>query len=350
VFKLHRVLFVLALFGAALLVPVTPVSAQKTDVIVIENGDRITGEIRSVDRGKLTYKTDDMGTLSVKWDKVLRITSPHFFEIEVQTGEKFYGSLQPSTADREMIVAVAGSGLTLDMWRVVRIYPIESSFWHRMRGYADLGFTFQRANRNRQFTLAGHVDYRGVVYAANLDVSSYAQSTESQGTTITRNSAAVRGQRFRGERWSVLSDLSIEQNDELELDHRTLVSLGAGYFLTQRVRGYVQLSSGVSWSNERYIGSESAVNSAEAFFTTEGAYYQFDTPKTDFTSTLKLYPSLTDFGRVRVNIDARLSYEVFKDFTIGPTVFDNFDSRPPSETAAKNDYGFTLSVGYKFNM
>jgi hypothetical protein len=37
-----------------------------------------------------------------------------------------------------------------------------------------------------------------------------------------------------------------------------------------------------------------------------------------------------------------------KDFTVGLDVFDKFDSRPPSETAQKNDFGTTLTMGWKF--
>jgi hypothetical protein len=49
-----------------------------------------------------------------------------------------------------------------------------------------------------------------------------------------------------------------------------------------------------------------------------------------------------------LEFDARASHELVKDFTISLTFFDSFDSRPPSTTAAKNDFGGTLSLGWKF--
>ena len=42
-----------------------PLHAQKTDVVTLENGDEITGEIKQLDRGKLEYGTDDMGTVEI---------------------------------------------------------------------------------------------------------------------------------------------------------------------------------------------------------------------------------------------------------------------------------------------
>jgi len=43
----------------------TPLSAQKADTVALRNGDRIVGEIKSLDQGALTYKTDDVGTLTI---------------------------------------------------------------------------------------------------------------------------------------------------------------------------------------------------------------------------------------------------------------------------------------------
>jgi len=45
---------------------VHPWTSKKTDVIVLVNGDRLTGEIKSLDRGKLTFSTNDMGTIRIR--------------------------------------------------------------------------------------------------------------------------------------------------------------------------------------------------------------------------------------------------------------------------------------------
>ena len=41
---------------------------EKTDVVILKNGDRITGEIKKLDRGKLKLKTDDMSTVYIELD------------------------------------------------------------------------------------------------------------------------------------------------------------------------------------------------------------------------------------------------------------------------------------------
>ena len=39
--------------------------AAKTDIVLLKNGDRVTGEVKSLERGKLTLSTDSMGTVYI---------------------------------------------------------------------------------------------------------------------------------------------------------------------------------------------------------------------------------------------------------------------------------------------
>mgnify|MGYP006959942083 CR=1 FL=1 len=49
--------------------------AERTDVVFLHNGDRITGEVKSLSRGKLEFKTDHMGTVFIEWDDIRKIIS-----------------------------------------------------------------------------------------------------------------------------------------------------------------------------------------------------------------------------------------------------------------------------------
>ena len=47
----------------------------RTDVVTLANGDRITGEVMRLERGRLEFKTDDAGTLYLEWDKLSSLVS-----------------------------------------------------------------------------------------------------------------------------------------------------------------------------------------------------------------------------------------------------------------------------------
>ena len=60
----------IAAIALALSVGATTHAQGRTDVVTLPNGDRITGEIKRLERGRLEFKTDDAGTLYLEWDKI----------------------------------------------------------------------------------------------------------------------------------------------------------------------------------------------------------------------------------------------------------------------------------------
>ena len=313
---------------------------------MMRNGDRIIGEIKTLDHGTLTYKTDDVGTVMIKWDKIARLVSPRYFEVEDNAGRRYYGNLQPGLRDGRIVVAVTSFIDTLDVAQVVRMYPLGQSFLARVDGHLNLNLTFQRANRLRSLNTDFEAVYRTRVRLTRLRSNIYFQNQEgAEGTS--RNSVSLSQLRFLQNRWILLAAAELQQNEELDLARRALVSAGGGRFLRQTNRSEILIAGGLAFTNELFTAS-TATNSLEALLSAQANYYQLDSPKTDMQCELTLYPSLTDLGRIRSELSLSLTHEVIKNFNTGLMVFDNFDSRPPSETLAKNDFGVTLMVGWTF--
>jgi len=180
-----------------------PVAAQKTDVVTLQNGNEITGEIKRLDRGRLEYSTDDMGTANIEWEHIQVLTSVSTFEFELDSGELFFGTL-PEGAPPGSIIVGAVDPDTLSMTSIVRITPIEASFVERLSGFVDVGFSYTLANRETTLSGSGRVQYRSRRWETTVEGSSYFQAQE-QIETITRNDLSVSLERFIGERgWSAL--------------------------------------------------------------------------------------------------------------------------------------------------
>ena len=77
----------------ALSVTATTHAQGRTDVVTLANGDRITGEIVQLERGRLEFKTDDAGTLYLEWDKVSSLVATRLVEVLTTDGRRFLGSL-----------------------------------------------------------------------------------------------------------------------------------------------------------------------------------------------------------------------------------------------------------------
>src|SRR5215471_3919796 len=94
-----------AIILSAVLLAAAPLGArQKTDVIVMSNGDRITGEIKGLDAGVLKVDLDYVdGTISVQWLKVAHVESKQLFIVHSQDGSLYTGTLSTVPGDVKKI-------------------------------------------------------------------------------------------------------------------------------------------------------------------------------------------------------------------------------------------------------
>lgn len=333
--------------AAALLVLwAAPAFAQKTDVVILRNGNEVTGEIKNLDKGKLEYSTDDMGRINIEWDKIHHLTSSHYFEVELVSGAKYFGQLRRTDTPGELVVVLTRP-VTVPMSSVVRITPVEATFWQRLSGRVDLGFNFTKANSLLELTTAFEVKYRGRKWYSKLAGDSYFQTQDSTDGT-SRNNLSLDIQRFLAHKWSAGGVVSGQQNQQLELDLRLTTGLTGNHNLIQNNNSVLLLTGGLTGSMEEYVGTEQSFN-AELSLGGDYSLFLYDSPKTDISTDFTVFVSVVDLGRVRGNFNWQLSYEMISDFTVGLRGFHTFDSRPGSTTADKSDFGIYLTLGYTFS-
>ena len=342
--------FVLLILAGAL-----PVQAQKTDVVTLENGDQVTGEIKNLDRGMLNYATDDMGTVAIEWNKIQKLASIWFFEVELRSGRRYFGSFPDGAEPGTLLVAMPPNRDTLSLASIVRIHPIQVSFWQQLDGFVDVGFNYARANRNTQLTASARANYRGRRWGGAARGETYFQ-TQTDAEGATRNSAQFAAERFFEQSlWSVLLFTAVEQNTELDLAIRGLLGGGAIRTMHQTNTSIVRLAGGVSLSAERFTARTAApsannttARSLEGIIQFEWGVFRFDAPKLDVLTEVKTFPSITNFGRVRADMNLRVAYEIVKDFFLSLTGNGQLDSRPPLADATKVDFATKFTLGWSF--
>ncbi len=338
--------FVVCLCGFVFLASQPLVAAEKTDVVFLKNGDRITGEVKSLEQGKLKLKTDSAGTIYIEWEEVERLASTQNLEVELESGEKFYGALEPDAETGDLKVRTEEDTEVLAMPRVVRMIPIEESRWKRLDGSLDLGFGFTSANNSSQISLGSEVRYRTRDYLRNLGFNS-TRIDQEDGERTKRQSLDGGFQRFLRNRRFVGGTLQFQENEELGLELRSLITAGFGRHVIQTNKRQLDLFGGLARNWEDFEGSE-LVESFELVGGLQFAMFRFDDPETDFRINLLVYPSLSESGRVRVEFDTRLRRELVKDFFWTISVYDSYDSDPPVEGSETNDWGLNSSVGWSF--
>jgi hypothetical protein len=322
--------------------------ADKTDVVVLKNGDRITGEIRGLQNGLLTYKTDDIGILSVEWERVVRISSVWLFILEDTRGRRYTGALQEAPEPGRVVVRAGEGPVTLELADIVGIARFGTNLFQRFQGYLDLGFSLQKAQKERTLNLAAQIDYISTKWDIRTDATSYLSSQENVPNT-TKNLLTLDLKRVFENRWNAAAIAQLEQNTELNLRLRLLGGLGLGRYFIRTNRHVLDGIAGVDVTRENYYDETASKTGAEGVFGLSYRTFRYVFPNMDISASAYAYPSLTTKGRVRLKFQTNVRYELFRRFYVSLGFVDNYDSKPGGETTTKNDYGLTFGISWSLN-
>jgi hypothetical protein len=324
----------------------SPGLAAKTDVVVLRNGDHLTGEVQQLERGRLSLKTDDMGTVDIEWDKVTSVAAQAPFDVDDLRGNRYLGSLVPGPVAGQLLIVWAGRTETVDVGSVVRMRRLDKSFWKRLDGSLDLGASYTSASSLFTLDLAGTLGVERPGYGIQANASS--TSTSQPGVDDTRRSSVSLGyaRRFVN-RWVALVQGQLEQNRELGFDLRSSATAGGGRYLAQGRRDKLLAGLGLSVNREWPTEGERTTNvEATALFNYDR--FSHDFPKVDVSLALAGFASLSEGGRYRLDLEARLKRELVRDFYATLRGYESYDRRPATEGAPRNDYGGTFALGWSF--
>jgi hypothetical protein len=345
----YLTLVLLLLSGAAL---------AKTDVVIFKNGDHLTGEVKSLERGRLRFKTDATDTINIEWDEVAYLSTDHNIQVETILGTRYLGHLVRSEDKFNIIVETDAGPIKLNNIQVIHMDPIEEKGVGRLDGDITFGYSFTQANEVEQLNIGLELEYRTEAKIWSLDFDSVLTDSADNDAN-QRESLDLKFTRLMRNKWLLGGNMSFNRNDELGIDLRTSVGGGGGRILHQSDHSSLILEGGLSLTREELAGTTlvpdpEPEDSVEAYGTVSWDWFRFDTPELDLSTTLQVIPNLSDTGRVRGELDIKLKWEMIEDLFWELSFYDSYDSRPPipmeigAEKPVKNDYGIVTSIGYNF--
>jgi hypothetical protein len=318
----------------------------RTDVVVLANGDRITGEIIQLERGQLEFKTDDAGTLYLEWDKLISLVAARQVEVGTGDGRWFLGTLGRGP-DRVLSVLTPSGTISLQMLEVTQVTPIGRSFWSKLDGSIDAGFSYTRSSGIAQLNLNSDTVYRKPAFQGRLSASLTQTEQDDGSGGDDRASVDISYLRYRWQTWFMGAAARFENNESLGIELRSQVGFAMGPRLVNSNRAQLAMGAGIAVNDERGVDVPATQN-VEALFLFTASYYTYDRPKTTLDVSLQYYPSLSDFGRHRVQFDAGVKRELWKDFFVSLNGYNSYDNRPPNPTADTNDVGVVMSIGWSY--
>jgi hypothetical protein len=320
--------------------------AQKTDVFLLKNGDRVTGEIRSYSNGYVTVDTPWAGYVKVKWNQIVSVTSDKQFDVQTVAGTHDVGHLAPSDPPGKLVIAGEDQTWTLDFLEVFDLAPLHQGFWRRWDGSLDAGLNYTQSSQLVQFNLNGSATYRRLndEWASNLSAF-YSKQNEAPETS--HGTFGVRYDRFLAKRWFADVGLGFDRNLELGLELRASAAVAGGHDLIQTNRSRLTAYAGISGNREEPVQGDGQFN-AEAIIGGRYSSFMYEFPKITLAANVAIYPSLTTSGRYRIEASGSAKREIVRDFYVSLSIFDSYDSEDPTTGESRNDWGPSFTIGWQF--
>jgi|SRR5579884_1018691 len=328
------------------------------DQLTLKNGDRLTGSITKLDGGKLTFKADMAGDVTIDWPNVAELTTKGNVFVRLKKGQVIEGAIALTPSGIDVTTAQAGHVTAtrddVEFIRAPENYEAEvaryehPTLWSLWTGAADLGFSLARGNANTAtLTTSGTA-----VRATKEDkiqatfTSIYSSSAPAEGAASVTTANARRGEvtydRNLSSRTFLFGDLDLEYDQFQGLNFRLAPSAGAGYHLIKNDKTLLDLRAGAALDREWFI--KDVTNTYGEAVVAEEFNHKF-TAKTTVHEALSFFPNVTSTGNYRMNFDTTAVTAFRKwlgwQFTVSDRLLSN-----PLPGLKKND--LLLSTGLHF--
>ncbi len=343
------------LLSALVLLAFPAFSRDKTDVVVMKNGDRFTCEVKRIEGGVLEADFDYVdGTVSIDWLKVARLESKALFLVQLQDGSFYSGTVIIPEALNGIPVKIEikqnenQESLTIDKTEVVRMTQTSERFLQRFSGSLTVGALYSKGNSATQYNVGSELDYQQVRWGSKLVYNSNLSSSTG-AATATRNQIDLTAYRlFPWKNYFYGGSGAFLQSSVQGIQVQTNLAIGAGRYIKNTNRIRFTVFAGLGWQRTKYeesIATERAQDVAVALVTLNLEAFRFKKTRLDLDASV--VPALTDPGRLFYKTNLAYYLKLFGKIDWNFSFYGNWDTRPPLHFQG-SDYGSSTGLSWTF--
>ncbi len=324
---------------------------KRKDVVVMNNGDHFTGQVKRLQNGLLFVETDYVsGNIGLDWNQVESVQSTATFQIVLNNGERLMGKFEKVSDEKgkegDFLIREATRELQLPSESIAKIDSSKPTFWRQLQGSIDVGYSFASGNSQSTLNANTNATYRATSWEAATSFDS-TFSGQSGASSTNREDLQVTLSKFLNRNSFVASLSDFLHSSRQDLNLRSTLGGGYGRYLKRTANSNLAWLGGAVYVHESFVttAGRPSNQSMEAVAGLQYNYVRFNFG--EFESQLRVFPGLTDSGRVRLTTNNSLTIKLRNNFHLLFTFWDNFDSRPPT-TARKNELGISSGIGWAF--
>ncbi len=344
-------------------------STALADQLTLKNGDRVSGQIVKSADGKVTVKTEFMGTVEIAWDAIEKLTSDEAVYLTLKDEQTVVGTINAAGDQYEVqtketgkvslakaSIAALRSEAEYNSWKAEIDRLKNPGLLDLWAGSLDVGYSLARGNADANtFTLSATA-----VRATSRDKLTFqatslrSSARQGRGSDFLPVANAIRG----GGRYAIdLTSSSyafgfgeLEFDEFQNLDLRTTVGGGLGWYAIKNDNTVLDLYGGAAYTKE-YFSAGAPLNRTRGEALVGEELTHKISARSNINQRLVFFKNPTgEAAGNRLQFDASLVTGLNKWLAWQITFSDRYLSNPPVIAPAlkKNDVFLTTGLRFTF--
>jgi putative salt-induced outer membrane protein YdiY len=320
-------------------------------VIVMKNGDRITGAIKKIWDGDVFIEPAYADEFSVDQVDIAYMEADRKFDLELADGSTMVGSLAGTDADGNQMVIIDGQERAIPMSQLAELEEPEKSFdWGT---HADLNSTFNSGNTNNSnVTLSADLMLKKNKHTHFLDLLWQDEDQKIEDVTTKVKDR----ERFRynynydiRDPWFLGSSASYERDPVKGLDYRYNVVPAAGYNFWDDAGRTLGFQFGAGYQAEEITDEFGITTDGDGAVAAFLLRFRYDFNKPDMELYLNNTTTGAFYGRDNVvtQFNAGTRYEITDLLYLNFEFLLDYESEPV-EGAKNEDISVLFGFGLEF--
>jgi putative salt-induced outer membrane protein YdiY len=229
------------------------------DEVILRNGDRLSGTVKTSRDGKLVLETAYAGTIEILLGEISRVRTDKPVKLVLDDETTLTGVLSPAVDDGGVVIA---GERTVSLTRIAAVNPPQAPRV-KVSGQFNGGFSRDRGNTDED---SYHIDFENITRWVDSRLTMKGDGDlEKTNNDKTKQQAdlSIKHDYFFGDddfifdkRWYLWSGADLEHDKFADLTLRTTAGLGPGYQIIDTERTSLSVEGGPVYVWENFNGSE----------------------------------------------------------------------------------------------
>jgi len=317
-------------------------ATTNADVLVLKNGDRITGDVKRIWDAELTIEPEYSDKFQVDLGAISHIESTREFEVEFNDGRSIMAQLGGENDAGDQVFASESGSLAAPLADMLELNEPEAALeWDtdiEVAAAVNKGNTDSSTSKVRAYSTVKINDHRHIG-----DIEFFREEL-AEVRTKERTLVKYSYNYLFTDNWFFTVDASFEKDPIILLDNRMIASAGVGLDIWDTPRRALSIKLGAGFQSEKLDSVESDGSVANWGLSYRQDFFSDDV---ELFHRQSIVANLSGRSNTSYKTTTGFGYEITDLFSASVSLDYNYETNP-ADAATNEDIAFLLGLAAEF--